>query len=147
MISTMERVGNRGIRNLIAQSHPLVETTDTISPNKDINHVLMAHIQEIAWKRNPTLGERDEQVCGYFVQIRPLFIVKFIAYILQVNRLLDLRTQVFSIAINFLTYTESYEFKTISYKNNCFVRIYFCKSHFSVTDFILRAIWYIFFVQ
>ena len=48
MISTMERVGNRGIRNLIAQSHPLVETTDTISPNKDINHVLMAHIQEIA---------------------------------------------------------------------------------------------------
>ena len=43
MISTMERVGNRGIRNLIAQSHPLVETTDTISPNKDINHVLRAH--------------------------------------------------------------------------------------------------------
>ena len=67
MISTMERVGNRGIRNFIAQSHPLVETTDTISPNKDINHVLMAHIQEIAWKRNPTLCERDEQVCGYFV--------------------------------------------------------------------------------
>ena len=31
--------------------------------------------------------------------------------ILQVNRLLDLRTSVFSIAINFLTYTESYEFK------------------------------------
>ena len=62
--------------------------------------------------------------------------------ILQVNRLLD-----FSIAINFLTYTDSYEFKTISYKKNCFVRIYFCKSHFSVTDFILRAIWYIFFVQ
>ena len=67
MISTMERVGNRGIRNLIAQSYPLVETTDTISPNKDINHVLMVNIQEIAWKRNPTLGERDEQVCGCFV--------------------------------------------------------------------------------
>jgi len=44
-----------------------VETTDTISPNKDINNVLMAHIQETAWKRNPTLDERDEQVCGYFV--------------------------------------------------------------------------------
>ena len=51
MISTMERVGNREIRNLITisiQSHPLVETTNNISPNKDMNHVLMAHIQEIA---------------------------------------------------------------------------------------------------
>ena len=67
MILTIERVGNREIRNLIAQSHTLVETTDKISPNKDMNHVLMAHIQEIAWKRKPTLGERDEQVCGLFV--------------------------------------------------------------------------------
>ena len=70
MISTMERVGNREIRNLITisiQSHLLVETTDNISPNKDMNHLLMAHIQEIAWKRKPTLGERDEQVCGFFV--------------------------------------------------------------------------------
>ena len=71
MISTMERVGNREIRNLIAisiQSHPLVETTDNISPNKDMNHLLMAHIQEIDWKlRKPTLSERDEQVCGFFV--------------------------------------------------------------------------------
>ena len=70
MISTMERVVNREIRNLITisiQSHPLVEPTDKISPNKDMNHLLMAHIQEIAWKRKLTLGERDEQVCGFFV--------------------------------------------------------------------------------
>ena len=66
----MERVGNREVKNLIAisiQSHPLVETIDKISPNKDMNHVLMANIQEIAWKRKPTLGKRYEQVCGCFV--------------------------------------------------------------------------------
>ena len=66
----MERVGNREMRNLITisiQSHLLVEATDKISPNKDMNHVLMAHIQEIDWKRKPTLGERDKQVCGFFV--------------------------------------------------------------------------------
>ena len=70
MISRLERVGNREVRNLIAisiQSHPLVETTDKISSNKDMNHLLMAHIQEIDWKRKPTLSERDEQVCGFFV--------------------------------------------------------------------------------
>ena len=70
MISTLERGGNREVRNLIAisiQSHPLVETTDKISSNKDMNHLLMAHIQEIDWKRKPTLSERDEQVCGFFV--------------------------------------------------------------------------------
>ena len=71
--------------------------------------------------------------------------------ILQVNRLFDLGTlSVFSISHKFSDLHWVIWIKTVSCKKKkrlFVIRTYFFTSHFSVTDVILKAIWYIFFVQ